>query len=715
MVSAGRERTGGPLAPRVALVCRERTGDENLGVRYLAGSLKRAGIEPSIVPLNHVSDIGLVAERVIALGVPLVGVSLSDSHVALDLLSFVEWVRRRGYLGHIVAGGALATVERHQLLDRYRGLDSIVRLEGEETLGALAQRVISGQPWDPLPGLTSRAGDGPPLVHQRADFSCRPLRMPVLPTVLGIPSARVVASRGCPGQCAYCGSAALRRTATEEAERAGWSPERVQHSGIAGRRLRPLADFADEVAELYHERGVRCFHLPDDNVLGSDECSALDWLAQLGEELGRRAVGRLAWSIMLETGVISEAVADKLADFGLVSTLLGVESLTAPGLVALGRRPEPGAAAAAVARLHRRGVAVFFNSILLHPASTGRSLAEELSELPLIPEVPFDALPLLVYPGTELHGRLLREGALLGGMFGSDYRLKDGVASRFRALLHQFWAELPAWVPLASDAHNLATLSSMARRLGLPAYSAEHRHQVSLTTAELNALRVAGLKRLLAMAETEADSGSRRAALTRFIADLRPSVELLQNKLGALRRRIEQPGTPVQGSRRFFVKTGYAASLLVLNAACGGAVDGVVPGRASHSGGAGASNTMTVTTGGSTGDESTAVDGSGATGGGVGFGGVGGSSACSVNELDRDLSRMDAASTTCDGRQKPRSSYVVHVDSAGRITGLEPDECSANIGGDELRDCILTTLAGETFPCISDGYVWGTVCVLLAR
>jgi len=262
----------------VVLVCREFEGDENLGVRYLANALSQAGIDFKLFALNQVADIDRIASQVLELHALLVGISLSDNNVALDLLSFVEYLRFRGYRGQIVAGGALATVQRHHILAHHSGIDSIVRLQGEHALVKLARCIIDNSPIEMVPGLTTRAGDGTPVVDSAALFTCRPLRDTQLPTALGVSTARLIASRGCSGHCVYCGSTALRHIASSEARRAGWSTERIVKAGIGARRTRPLSDFADEVAELYHARGVRFFHLHDDNILGPHEMPALDWL-----------------------------------------------------------------------------------------------------------------------------------------------------------------------------------------------------------------------------------------------------------------------------------------------------------------------------------------------------------------------------------------------------------------------------------------------------
>ncbi len=697
----------------VVLVCREFEGDENLGVRYLANALSQAGIDFKLFALNQVADIDRIASQVLELHALLVGISLSDNNVALDLLSFVEYLRFRGYRGQIVAGGALATVQRHHILAHHSGIDSIVRLQGEHALVKLARCIIDNSPIEMVPGLTTRAGDGTPVVDSAALFTCRPLRDTQLPTALGVSTARLIASRGCSGHCVYCGSTALRHIASSEARRAGWSTERIVKAGIGARRTRPLSDFADEVAELYHARGVRFFHLHDDNILGPHEMPALDWLHTVQQYLDERQVGRVAWSLMLEPSVVTEQVADALTDFGLIRTLIGVESLTPEGLAALGRNTNVLAGVEAVSRLHRRGIAVFFNSILLHPKSTAASLAYELSALPLIPEVPFDVLPLLVYPGTELYDQLQHRGLLLGGMLGCDYRVVNEPASRFRAIWHRFLAQMPDWAPLGTDAHENASLLNLARRLELPTYSKTLSRANSHVTADINALRIAGMKNLLAIAESEPDVARGERALTLLVQSLRPRVQELGSRLAEIRRSCRGQQAKSTGKQHFFVRTTYAASLLVLSPSCGGATDDSSMLVTSGSGGQ-----STIGAGGHT---SGGANSAGGLSNNAGSGNAGGASAgldggtvCTANEFNETLQLMDATASAACGPNSFAPQFVVHVNDQGQITALDlAPNCNANTTNIALRDCAFAALSKETFPCMTDGYVWGSCYVTL--
>ena len=145
-----------------------------------------------------------------------------------------------------------------------------------------------------------------------------------------------------------------------------------------GRIQRPVDDLADEVAGLYHDRSVRVVRLVDDNLLGPDPRSARAWLADLEAALRRRRVGTMAWRVMAEPSVLSDEVADAFARLGVLSVLVGIESLTPQGKSALGRRGRHEDDQAALRRLAQRGIAPMLNVLALRPDGT---LADTRAEL----------------------------------------------------------------------------------------------------------------------------------------------------------------------------------------------------------------------------------------------------------------------------------------------------------------------------------------------
>jgi len=233
-------------APDVILVGRRLPDNENLGLGYLLGALRDADIPAVMEPLRDVSDLISIADGIMARLPRLVGLSLPDGGSSLLALGLGERLAELGYPGAIIAGGGFATLSRRWLLERYRWLDAVVRHAGEVPLVAVAARVRDGSAGlDGIPGVTTRAGDGPPApVMDPRPLEVVPERG-TLPEILGHRVAHLAASRGCPGRCAYCGPAALQDLERAEGRGAGHDSAALRRCGVGATRRRPVAGLCD--------------------------------------------------------------------------------------------------------------------------------------------------------------------------------------------------------------------------------------------------------------------------------------------------------------------------------------------------------------------------------------------------------------------------------------------------------------------------------------
>lgn len=711
----------------VVLVAYELAGEENLGVRYVAQALVDTGFPVAILALNTFSDLGPVALRILALGPDLIGLSMSDNQVAASQLALVTLLRAQAYRGHIVAGGALATVARHELLAKHEGLDAIVRREGEGPIVELARALRSGRSLASVPGVTTRAGDGDAHVECEVMPVARPLRE-ALPTVMGMRVARVMASRGCNGGCSYCGSTAVRRDAVQEARRAGMSLELIRQHGLASQRARPLADFADEVAELYHDRQVRFFRLIDDHILGPDADAALAWLRSLQQELLHRKVERAAFSLMVEPSVVTETVADAMRQLGIVRVLVGVEALTVEGLRALGRNSRIlDENRAVVHRLRERGMAVFHNSIFLRPDSTPESIRAELGALPLVPGVTFDLLPLLVFPGTGLYSRLQRDGKLLGGMLGCDYKIAHPIVSLMRSLLHGLMRHLPELTALTLSAFDVASLYALSERCFGKGQGPRQRQELLALIDRVGNLRSSVLAELLQIAESSNSPAEHAQRLMDLVGSTRPRMNALSRELEGHRYRLEGPSQSARGGVRIFASTLMAAGLVAIGPGCGGDIaegHGVPASGGAHS--ATASGGARSARGGSAAN----VGAGGGVQGGTGtVTGSGGTIQSSPAGTSTSLPNPDEYSTNCTrptlsaisarlaSLTRPACSfptyscdeYQLRIDAEGQVVDLLWTPASDPIDAaeaDVVRACVVKVLAQERYPCLTDGFAW---------
>lgn len=743
-------------------------------MRYVAQALIEAAFPARILALNGFSELISVSDALIAAQPVIVGLSMSDNQVATVQLALVALLRARGYRGVIVAGGALATVARHELLSKHSGLDAVVRREGEVPIVALARALRDGRSVEHVPGITTRTGDGPAFVEGDVVPVARPLR-PELPKLLGMRVARVMASRGCSGGCAYCGSTALRRDAVVEARRAGMSLDVIRELQLGSQRQRRLADFADEIAELYHQRDVRLFRLTDDHILGPDAKTALAWLESLEHELRQRQVRRAAFTLMVEPSVVNDEVADAMQRLGVVRVLVGVEALTPEGLRALGREPRwIEMNRAVIHALKHRGMAVFHNSIFLHPESTPESMRAELEGLPFVPGVPFDALPLLVFPGTSLYSNLQRQGKLLGGMLGCDYTIDHPVTSLMRSLMHGLSHELPELAALSYQAFEVTFLQALSRRLLERSLSVAQGRASAEVVDRIGALRVDVLTRLLQIAEVAVNSGDQVKRLKDLVCATRPRIRALSQELAIHGRSVEGRACVSVGGVRTFASAMMTAGFVAVGPGCGGAIEDhtlAVTEPAATGGdrgidGAGGSGAEHVvkTTPGDGGAESTLGDNShgggkslpikktaalgGASartlsiastsslggrsgvasvvpfGGAAGNGIAGGSSGvepylspeCNYLTKDAISERLDSITRAdCDYPLNCGGSVELRLNESGKIVDLVwiSSYDYQREAMEAARACVIEALGQERYPCLTDGFVWNHGLCLL--
>ncbi len=691
----------------VILACRERPGEENLGARYVAAALAQAGHRPHVLALDGPGSIAPVARRILDAAPPLVGLAISDPAAALDPLVLGNYLRRAGYRGHLTAGGALATLARHELLARHPALDSIVRHDGEQPMTALADRLSRGEDWEDTPGLTTRRGDGLPApVAAPSPLALRPLRTEDLPRLMGVPVARVIGSRGCLGNCGYCSSLTLRREALEEGRRSGLSETALAAAHVGGRRRRSAADLADEVAELYRRDGARIFHLLDDNLVGGDAGSSEAWLHELSQELQARRVERTAWSLMIDPVSVTESMVALLQELGVVRVLVGIESLTQAGVAALGRPHEVTTHRRALALLQARGIATTFNSIAVHPAATAETLSGELTALRTIEGAYFELTPLLLYSGSEPLQRLCRTGRVTGGLFGYRYQSADPAVARFGAILQRF-ALAPSWYDAGLSAHELEASVAVAKRLELAAYSPTVERRARELVAAANARRLEAWQSALALCRVEAPGAEHVARVSELTRVLAQDLSTLKSEVQALRERLEEVATPRPQRRALFGSRSATASLCAfLAAACGEPSAGTD---------AGAPDATMVADAGSPDagrpdaeqfhchhwnwqpSRETLPSG------------------CTPQTQCADLGKLEPALSCirwCDLDDRNRIQWAIAVDQAGKAVDVFAREGSPGDAG-AVRSCVLDTLKNETFPCLAGDEVWQLCSVAL--
>ena len=217
--------------------------EENLSLRYLASSLLEAGHEAEIAQFDSLDDLTRVLQR--ARRFDVVGLSLCFQARAREFLTLATALKLHAPRTPVIVGGHYATCAAEELLTHHPDLDLIVLHEAERTLVELAASRFDPACWRDIPGLVFR--DGTKIVrtaprHTEPNLDALPFpdRRGRVRRLAGVPTAYLMGSRGCFSSCDYCCIVTLHRTAP--------GPRFRQRS---------VDNVADEMADLYHARGIR--------------------------------------------------------------------------------------------------------------------------------------------------------------------------------------------------------------------------------------------------------------------------------------------------------------------------------------------------------------------------------------------------------------------------------------------------------------------------
>jgi hypothetical protein len=650
----------------VALVGLTLPEVSNHSLETLRRAVADAGMRAETLAYAGFADADRVARRVMAARPSVVGISIQTTAAGLSFLGLARLLRRRGYEGRIVCGGHHATLHAEDIVRTCADVDAVVRFAGERALVAIARdpSVLDDARGRELPGIVLRGRDGQPERGAPADLPSRgTVRDWVVPDVhhhLGTSAVDLVASHGCEASCAYCCVAAVTRQARSEARAAG------READVARQARTTVADLADHVARLFHERGVRVLNLMDDNLLPLDPDEALAWISDLRSRLERADVGPIALSMQLRGDVVTEAVADGLAELGLVRAYVGVDGASDAQLRVLGRASDAVAGPTALERLWRRGVHSVCNALLVGPTIPFSAVERELEGLGRIAHAPLHLMPLDVRAGTALHARVSRLGLLEGHFLLPRVRFVDPRTEMLARILAAFPSRFAVRSPPLA-LYDLGYNAGIARRL-FPELdlqrvrttyervsSAWNEDQLRVLRLAMSAARSLDEQRLLALVTEERPRVARLDAALVRACDA--ELELVERWVSELR------GHRVRAHRRSAMLAGVALSMAL--AAC----------STSHErmGDAGATDA---------GPEAAVLDAAGDAG------------VCALGEAAQPFLDCSQVASEC---APDISSVRVDIGEDGAATAVHLDTDAGPTSG-EIEACILEMLAGYCYP-----------------
>jgi anaerobic magnesium-protoporphyrin IX monomethyl ester cyclase len=391
--------------------------EENLSLRYLAGALSARGHRATIARFDTMQDFRGVVEQ--SRDADLVGLSLCYQIRAPEFLCLARELKQRAAHRPVVAGGHYASCAARDLLEHHPELDLIVVHEGERTLVELADLgTLSPDTLGSIPGILYRnegmvVATPPREILSDLDSLPWPDRTGPARLLAGVPSAYMMGSRGCLGACDYCCITTLHRM-------------------VPGRRFRQRApeNVADEMAYLFHTRGVRQYIFHDDNFLVPSVAKNLQRIDSFERALRERGVRDVGLALKCRPGDVDRQVFTRLRAMGLLRVFLGIESGTAAGLASIGRRQSVADQHRALDLCQELGISTQYTIIIFHPEATPESMLADLDFVRQHLTQPFSFCRAEIYAGTPLEQRMRVAGRTRGNYLARTYEYSQPMIAR---------------------------------------------------------------------------------------------------------------------------------------------------------------------------------------------------------------------------------------------------------------------------------------------
>ncbi len=374
---------------------------EPIGLAYCAAYLRSKGARVLIYDMSLHPDESRVVSNIISMQPRAVGFSTLYSYMMADSYRIIKKLRENGFVGHITIGGTYPTLNAEEVLRRFQGVDSVVRVEGELTAYELLRAVNDEIKMENVEGLTyrqnSRIINNPPrpLVANLDDLPF-PVRddFETYVSLGGI--IQIHASRGCHANCSFCSTAAFYRKAPGKK----W-------------RMHSPNNIIDELEVLLARSTTNEVWFTDDNFIGPGKVGN-DRANQIAQEIRHRGL-KAKFIIQSRSDNLQRTTIRNLKQAGLRKVYLGIESGVNRSLDMFNKRINREQNANILKLFEEENIFVEIGFIGFDPFTTKEEFAENvefLSSLCRESEYihPFAFDMLLPYRGTPICELLLKHG-----------------------------------------------------------------------------------------------------------------------------------------------------------------------------------------------------------------------------------------------------------------------------------------------------------------
>ncbi len=363
-----------------------------LGLGYIAAVLRQAGhtvffLDPEPLGMGFEKIGKYIAEKKPS----LIGLTTATPNFKCAV-QIADLCRLHASQAQIVLGGIHASARKEKILENYTQFDVLVVGEGEVTILELCSAIESGGAFKDIAGIIYRNQNGEICITSPRPFlrNVDSLPMPARDLVdlnqyrlqvhldIGVKSATLLTSRGCPFQCTFCAS----------------------HLTM-GRGFRPHspAYVLKEIKTLVEQYGVKLISIVDDTFTVDKKrvraiCSLL---------LEHRI--KVKWFCFARVDTIDKELLKLMKRAGCISLLFGVESADETVLQNIKKKIKPDQARRALAISNQLGFKTLASFMFGNPGDNKLTMKKTIDFAIEISPTIASFNRLVPYPGTEIYDK----------------------------------------------------------------------------------------------------------------------------------------------------------------------------------------------------------------------------------------------------------------------------------------------------------------------
>ncbi len=379
----------------------------------------------------------------------IIGLSVTQ-RAAPATLKIVRQLREQGFLGHIVAGGYLPTLNAVDFLLKAKEVDSVVLGEGEQTTVELVDCLRSGRPWHNIAGLAYRNGStvvttpARPLI-KHLDLLPFPARDLLNEALWRMGYATLISSRGCYGNCTFCPQNAYK----------------MKNPGPRWRGRQPDL-VAEEMRQMQVDFGVEMFKFNDDDIFGPG-VKGRQRVIELCREIRQKKI-KASLMCYCRINDIDREMLDVMRSAGFERILVGIESMDPQIIQHYQKGITPDQVYKKLALVEEMGFSIIPGFMMFNPYSSIPQLRSDLEFLRHTKSFGVSiSKTLKVHDSTPIKDKLMEEGRLNEVPFDEGYHeyLVDNRVARIFKVLKLVWSKLID--PIQADYQHIATSLKKAK------------------------------------------------------------------------------------------------------------------------------------------------------------------------------------------------------------------------------------------------------------